>query len=385
VRVSSAGHPPPVLASAEAPARMVEVPRDPPVGVLAHDPRRSITIDLAPGAVLCFYTDGLVERPDSPLELNLSRLREAVVPAPPESVCRTVMNRLIGNQPSPDDVAILVLRREDSAADRPGITVTGGTRLKEPTAGAVAIFRYDLRLDVGPEELAVARNRFTEWLRLHQPNTTARDELIIAVGEATANAYDHSGANSAPGRAAAWIQAACRHGKVHVTVGDTGRWAIPTPEPRNRGRGRAIMAALTDHLELHTGPDGTVVELVKELSVMTSASTPPPPESGDERLRITVGSTGQMVLAGDLDTSTVPQLHEVLTAATTDPGAGLVLDLQQVGVLQSAAVAELFEQAEHRPLTVVVRTGSAVATVLRVCGLDALARIELRPAPASST
>ena len=48
---------------------------------------------------------------------------------------------------------------------------------------------------------------------------------------------------------------------AHTTPPGRGTWRPPGPHSRNRGRGTAIMEALTDHLVRDSGPDGTVVSL----------------------------------------------------------------------------------------------------------------------------
>jgi serine phosphatase RsbU (regulator of sigma subunit) len=60
---------------------------------------------------LCFYTDGLVERRKTPLDVGLQRLCDAVVARPVESVSASIMGRLVGDNPPDDDIALLVLRR----------------------------------------------------------------------------------------------------------------------------------------------------------------------------------------------------------------------------------------------------------------------------------
>jgi putative methionine-R-sulfoxide reductase with GAF domain len=111
VLLSSAGHPPPVLAILDAPARVVEVPADLPVGVeLGH--RRHITeLELPGGAVLCLYTDGLVERRRVPMDTGLERLRATVTVDHPDQVCANIMSSLVGAGTPDDDVAVLVLHR----------------------------------------------------------------------------------------------------------------------------------------------------------------------------------------------------------------------------------------------------------------------------------
>jgi len=111
-RVSLAGHLPPVVALPSAPAHFVEADADPPLGALDGAHRRTAGFELPPGAVVCVYTDGLVERRGEHLDVGLERIRSAVLAAPPESVCASVMARLIGTESPGDDVAVLVARRE---------------------------------------------------------------------------------------------------------------------------------------------------------------------------------------------------------------------------------------------------------------------------------
>jgi len=112
LHVSSAGHLPPVMALADGHVSLVDVPNDSPVGVSNGRPRQSTTITLPEGALLCFYTDGLVERRGILLDVGLKDLCEAVVAGPVESVCNRIMGKLIGDQPPADDIALLVLRRQ---------------------------------------------------------------------------------------------------------------------------------------------------------------------------------------------------------------------------------------------------------------------------------
>jgi serine phosphatase RsbU (regulator of sigma subunit) len=70
------------------------------------------TLPVSPGALLCFYTDGLVERPEVPLDEGLTRLCQAVTAEEPEAVCASVMAAMVGSESARDDIAVLVLRRE---------------------------------------------------------------------------------------------------------------------------------------------------------------------------------------------------------------------------------------------------------------------------------
>jgi serine phosphatase RsbU (regulator of sigma subunit) len=112
IRISSAGHLPPVIAPPAHLAQLADVPADLMIGVAADEPRRSATIRLPAGAVLCLYTDGLVERRGEPLDESLDRLLRATAAGPPDTCCSTIMSTMVGNQSAPDDIALLILQRQ---------------------------------------------------------------------------------------------------------------------------------------------------------------------------------------------------------------------------------------------------------------------------------
>jgi sigma-B regulation protein RsbU (phosphoserine phosphatase) len=115
LRISSAGHFPPVVAAPGRHGFLTEIAVDAPIGV-ADVPRRQVTtLALVPGTVLCFFTDGLVERRNKPLDDGITLLCETVSPRPPESVCVSVMGALVGSEHLGDDIALLVLRWQHEA------------------------------------------------------------------------------------------------------------------------------------------------------------------------------------------------------------------------------------------------------------------------------
>jgi len=118
LRISSAGHFPPVLAASGQHGTLAEIAVDLPIGVIDVPRRQVTTLALMPGAVLCFFTDGLVERRDEPIDDGISRLCRAVTSRPPEGVCVSVMQALVGRQYPGDDIALVVLRwlGEESSA-----------------------------------------------------------------------------------------------------------------------------------------------------------------------------------------------------------------------------------------------------------------------------
>ena len=112
IHVSSAGHLPPVLACPGFPAGPADVTPDLLIGLPDARPRHLTTLDLPPGAMLCLYTDGLVERRDRPLDDGIRQLSAAVVPSDPEVSCAAVMSAMADFSPHSDDVALLIFRRE---------------------------------------------------------------------------------------------------------------------------------------------------------------------------------------------------------------------------------------------------------------------------------
>jgi putative methionine-R-sulfoxide reductase with GAF domain len=113
--LSLAGHLPPVLALPDEDTRFVDAPVGLPVGFgLAVTGRASTTIDLPPGALAVFYTDGLVERRGVDIDLGLERLRATVRPGVPEVVCARVMASLVGSEPPGDDIALIAVHHTEN-------------------------------------------------------------------------------------------------------------------------------------------------------------------------------------------------------------------------------------------------------------------------------
>ncbi len=121
--MSSAGHLPPVLAVPGEEPRVLEFDVDLPIGVADDPPRRATVIELPPGAMLCCYTDGLVERRGEVLDTGIGVLARAMgeaasaaraasrpVPAP-ELACAAVMRTLLTRASARDDIAMLMLYR----------------------------------------------------------------------------------------------------------------------------------------------------------------------------------------------------------------------------------------------------------------------------------
>ena len=116
VRLALRGHLPPILARPDGEATLLELPTGPPIGFTAGpDSRPGSVLELPAGAVLCFFTDGLVERRDASIDTGLALLRQVVTASAPGIVCVRVMSALVGRGPAGDDIALLVVRRSPAA------------------------------------------------------------------------------------------------------------------------------------------------------------------------------------------------------------------------------------------------------------------------------
>ena len=112
VHIASAGHLPPVVAAAGQPGELADVAGGLMIGVDASAHRPVTTMEIPPGTLLCFYTDGLVERREFPLDEGLARLCRVVMAEPPDAACASVMGAMVGAESVRDDIALLMLRRE---------------------------------------------------------------------------------------------------------------------------------------------------------------------------------------------------------------------------------------------------------------------------------
>ena len=117
MQVCLAGHFPPVIAVPGKPAELARIASGLMIGVSPGTPRPVTTVPIPPGALLCFYTDGLIERPDQLIDDGLERLCQVVAAESPETACAAVMGALVGNEPARDDIAVLMIRRQPDQAD----------------------------------------------------------------------------------------------------------------------------------------------------------------------------------------------------------------------------------------------------------------------------
>ncbi|GGO89577.1 SpoIIE family protein phosphatase [Wenjunlia tyrosinilytica] len=131
-RISTAGHLPPAVVHPDGTAEFIDVPTGAPLGV-GGVPFGTAEVDLVPGDLLVFYTDGLVETRHDPIDERLDDLLR-ILSEPGRSLEETcdVLLRSLRHPDGHDDVALLVARTcpdaqgEEAGADEPGERDEGG-------------------------------------------------------------------------------------------------------------------------------------------------------------------------------------------------------------------------------------------------------------------
>ncbi|MFJ7152494.1 SpoIIE family protein phosphatase [Streptomyces sp. NPDC100445] len=233
---SSAGHPPGILAHPDGTTRLLDQGRSLPLAVRPGRRRPEARHTLPARATLLLYTDGLVERRRRSLSSGIDQASEAVQKgrhAPVDDLATEVMSRLAPAGGYDDDVALLLYRHPAP---------------------------LEMTFPAESSQLAPVRNALRSWLdQCDLPPHTVQN-VLVAAGEACANAIEH-GHRHTPGeivrlRAEAFADNLC------LTVADSGRWKAPRPELNaHRGRGVGLMKALMQQVTITPGPSGTTVDM----------------------------------------------------------------------------------------------------------------------------
>ncbi len=241
-RFSSAGHPPPVVAYSDGRVELLEEGRGLPLGTGMRPQYRQAVSELPDGSVLILYSDGLVERRgqsiDDGLQTLLATIREA--PKDPERLLEHILDRVVGDAPRADDIALLAARLLP-----------------------VAPQRLELRLPTTIDALHVVRDALRTWTQGVPLSRSGSESLVLAAWEASANAIEHA-VSTADGPLL--VCATLGDSKIRVTVEDNGRWVPPTDRP-GRGLGLQLMRSLTSSVEIVPGSDekGTRVTIEYDL------------------------------------------------------------------------------------------------------------------------
>lgn len=114
------------------------------------------------------------------------------------------------------------------------------------------------------DRLAAVRHIFQDWLARCGIEADRASDVLLAVGEACANAVEHGHRGDG---GTVRVRASFTGSELNVTVADHGRWKPPDPQATSvRGRGFAIMRAVIPEVNVTTGDSGTTVAMRMPLS-----------------------------------------------------------------------------------------------------------------------
>jgi anti-sigma regulatory factor (Ser/Thr protein kinase) len=238
---SSAGHPPPILVHADGTTQMLEGGHTIALGIRPNWSRPEAHVTVPAHATLLLYTDGLVERRRCSLDQGIARAAAAVEvgrASPLDDLADQVMSGLAPTDGYQDDVVLLLYRHP-------------------------APLELNFRADVS--QLGPTRTALRRWLSRARVGPSQAMDVLIAAGEAVANAIEHGHRHSSGGTIS--MAATALPDQVRVTITDTGSWKPPQPVPNsNRGRGITLMRGLMHDVSIDTGAAGTTVHLSSRIT-----------------------------------------------------------------------------------------------------------------------
>nr|WP_241011182.1 SpoIIE family protein phosphatase [Mycobacterium gordonae] len=233
---SSAGHPPPILVDADGTIRKLDDGRTIALGMRPGWPRAEAHAVMPARATLALYTDGLVERRRVPIEHGISRAAAFIQDGRASELDGLATQMMSGLAPTDgyqDDVVLMLYRHPAP---------------------------LEMTFPADPENLAASRSALRDWLSRARLNQEQAAKVLLAAGEAVANAIEH-GHRHSPGGIVT-LGATALDDEVQLTITDTGSWKIPEPDsyPR-RGRGIKLMRALMHDVTIDSDTAGTTVHL----------------------------------------------------------------------------------------------------------------------------
>lgn len=233
---SSAGHPPPILVHADGTTEMLDGGHTIALGVRPDWSRPEARVTMPARATLLLYTDGLVERRRAALGQGIARAAELVQDGRAETLDDLADHIMSGLAPSggyQDDVVVLLYRHPAP---------------------------LELTFPAHVSHLAPTRTALRTWLNQTRLEPEQAMNVLVAAGEAVANAIEH-GHRDNPGGTIR-LGATALVDQVQLTITDTGTWRPPQPASYpHRGRGIALMRGLMHDVTIAPDKAGTTVHL----------------------------------------------------------------------------------------------------------------------------
>lgn len=235
---SNAGHPPPIMVLADGSTELLEGGHRLPLTHWHAGSRPEARIVMPARATLLLYTDGLVERRGRSIDDGIGQAADLVQggrAAILDDVADQLMSRLEPEGGYPDDVAMLLYRQPAPLA---------------------------MRFDADIDQLAPSRSALRSWLGRAGLGPDQVQDMLIAAGEAVANAIEHGHRDQHEGSTVS-LHATTLGDRLQVTVSDNGTWKAPRKVVAGvvRGRGIVLMRGLMEDFTIDSGDSGTIVHL----------------------------------------------------------------------------------------------------------------------------
>ena len=233
---SSAGHPPPILVHADGTTQMLDDGHTIALGVRPDWSRPEARVTVPARATLLLYTDGLVERRRTALGQGISRAAALVQDGRAstlDDLANHIMSGLAPGGGYQDDVVLLLYRHPAP---------------------------LELTFPADVSHLAPARTALRSWLTRTRLDPEQAMNVLVAAGEAVANAIEHGHRDKPEGTIS--LGATALVDQVQLTITDTGTWKPPQPASYpHRGRGIALMRGLMHDVTINPDAAGTTVHL----------------------------------------------------------------------------------------------------------------------------
>jgi anti-anti-sigma factor len=341
----TAGHPPPLVVSADGPPWYLQPSGAGPLGSRTGFATRGETLGL--GDAVLLYTDGLIERPGRPVAESTTEFAERATEIlasggfpihettrPIERLCSQTLELLLRTTGYSDDVTLLAAQRRRPVL--PLRITADATALAAPTI-RTRLRDWLCRVGAGDNDITAvvaAVSEFVDNAAQHAYPTETRDGIVV---EATLGA----------------------DGTLRASVVDHGRWKDRRVKRRvdgatpAGGRGLAMAEALVTQTSITPTCTGTTAALNHRLSrparIVTDAHLGPPTTTpvADYQFHATVNGVGHLVVAGDIDAHTAPQLATHISTASRAGTVAVTIDLSAVTQLGSPGVAALADARDH--------------------------------------
>ncbi len=231
-----------------------------PIGLEDDTEYKAARIELEPGDMLVFYTDGLTEAPRHGRPFGQGRFTDMVeqygVGSPGELVqaLRRGVDAWVSDELR-DDLALVVCQ------------VVPDATLEEPTR--------ELVLPNEPMRVPEIRHFVGAFLADLRAPVEVSSEILLAVGEVAANAYRHG--RRSEGRSEVRVRCAFEQSTVVITIADDGPGfdaalmdSADLPDRfASGGRGLFLIRELMDEVDVDSSPEGTAITLKREIAPLS--------------------------------------------------------------------------------------------------------------------